>query len=84
MIKASDLKEGDKIFSTTGIEYKVISNHVGDVIELETEIHHKVRAFRYTPKIKFCGSVKECFTKDGLESTISMFKEFKEFNNGTS
>lgn len=32
MIKASTLKVGDKIHSTTGIEYKVISNHVGDVI----------------------------------------------------
>lgn len=32
MIKASDLKVGDMVISTTGIEYKVISNHVGDVI----------------------------------------------------
>ena len=32
MIKASDLKVGDKIISTTGIEYKVIENHVGDVL----------------------------------------------------
>ena len=32
MIKASDLKVGDKIFSTTGIEYNVIENHVGDVL----------------------------------------------------
>ena len=32
MIKASDLKVGDKILSTTGIEYEVIGNHVGDVL----------------------------------------------------
>ena len=32
MIKASDLKVGDKIFNTTGIEYRVIENHVGDVL----------------------------------------------------
>lgn len=32
MIKASDLKVGDKIFSTTGIEYEVITNHIGDVL----------------------------------------------------
>ena len=32
MIKASDLKVGDKIISTTGIEYEVIENHVGDVL----------------------------------------------------
>ena len=32
MIKASDLKVGDKIFSTTGIEYEVIANHIGDVV----------------------------------------------------
>lgn len=32
MIKASDLKVGDKIFSTTGVEYNVIANHIGDVI----------------------------------------------------
>ena len=32
MIKASDLKVGDKIFSTTGMEYEVIENHVGDVL----------------------------------------------------
>ena len=32
MIKASDLKVGDKIFSTTGIEYEVIANHIGDVL----------------------------------------------------
>lgn len=57
---------------------------VEDIVELETEIHHKVRTFRYTPKIQFGGSVKECFTKGGLESTISMLNEFKEFNIGTS
>ena len=32
MIKASDLKVGDKILSNTGIEYEVITNHVGDVV----------------------------------------------------
>ena len=32
MIKASDLKVGDKINSTTGIEYEVITNHIGDVL----------------------------------------------------
>ena len=32
MIKVSDLKVGDKILSTTGIEYNVIENHVGDVL----------------------------------------------------
>ena len=32
MIKASDLKVGDKIISTTGIEYEVIENHIGDVL----------------------------------------------------
>ena len=32
MIKAEDLKVGDKIFSTTGIEYEVIENHIGDVL----------------------------------------------------
>ena len=31
-IKASDLKVGDKIISTTGIEYEVIENHIGDVL----------------------------------------------------
>ena len=32
MIKASDLKVGDKILSNTGIEYEVIENHIGDVL----------------------------------------------------
>lgn len=32
MIKASDLKVGDKICSVNGIEYEVIENHVGDVL----------------------------------------------------
>ena len=32
MIKAKDLKIGDKICSTTGIEYEVIENHIGDVL----------------------------------------------------
>ena len=32
MIKASDLKVGNKILSTTGIEYEVIENHIGDVL----------------------------------------------------
>ena len=32
MIKASDLKVGDKIISTTGIEYEVIENYIGDVL----------------------------------------------------
>ena len=34
MIKASDLKVGDKILSTTGIEYDVIGNHVGGVLTI--------------------------------------------------
>ena len=37
MIKASDLKVGDKIISTTGIEYEVIENHVGDVLFIFNE-----------------------------------------------
>ena len=32
MIEASDLKVGDKNLSTTGIEYEVIENHIGDVL----------------------------------------------------
>ena len=32
MIKASDLKVGAKIISTTGIEYEVVANHIGDVV----------------------------------------------------
>lgn len=32
MIKAGDLKVSDKVISTTGIEYEVIENHVGDVL----------------------------------------------------
>ncbi len=32
MIKASDLKVGDKICSVNGIEYEVITNHVGDAL----------------------------------------------------
>ena len=32
MIKASDLKVGDKICSVNGIEYDVIENHIGDVL----------------------------------------------------
>ena len=37
MIKASDLKVGDKIISNTGIEYEVIENHVGDVLFILNE-----------------------------------------------
>ena len=37
MIKASDLKVGNKILSTTGIEYEVIENNVGDVIFILNE-----------------------------------------------
>lgn len=32
MIKASDLKVGDKVCSVNGVEYEVITNHIGDVI----------------------------------------------------
>ena len=32
MIKASELKVGDKIFNVGGMEYEVIENHVGDVL----------------------------------------------------
>ena len=32
MIKASDLKVGDKICSVNGVEYEVITNHIGDVL----------------------------------------------------
>ena len=34
MIKASDLKVGDMVISTTGIEYEVIGNHVGGVLTI--------------------------------------------------
>ena len=34
MINASDLKVGDKILSTTSIEYDVIGNHVGGVLTI--------------------------------------------------
>lgn len=37
MIKASDLKVGDKIISNTGIEYEVIENHIGDVLFILNE-----------------------------------------------
>ena len=37
MIRASDLKVGDKIISTTGIEYEVIENHVGGVLFILNE-----------------------------------------------
>ena len=37
MIKASDLKVGDKILSNTGIEYEVIENHIGDVLFILNE-----------------------------------------------
>ena len=37
MIKASDLKVGDKICSVNGIEYEVIANHVGDVLFIINE-----------------------------------------------
>ena len=32
MIKASDLKAGDRLLSNTGIWYVVIENHIGDVL----------------------------------------------------
>ena len=32
MIKASDLKVGDKIRSVSGFEYEVIDNYIGDVL----------------------------------------------------
>lgn len=32
MIKASDLKVGDKICSVNGVEYEVVENHIGDVV----------------------------------------------------
>lgn len=37
MIKASDLKVGDKICSVNGIEYEVIENHIGDVLFIFNE-----------------------------------------------
>ena len=37
MIKASELKVGDKIISTTGIKYEVIENHIGDVLFILNE-----------------------------------------------
>ena len=37
MLRASDLKVGDKIISTTGIEYEVIENHIGDVLFILNE-----------------------------------------------
>ena len=37
VIKASDLKVGDKVISTSGIEYEVIENHIGDVLFILNE-----------------------------------------------
>lgn len=32
MIKASDLKVFDRIFSVNGVEYEVVENYIGDVL----------------------------------------------------
>ena len=32
MIRAKDLKVGDKICSVNGVEYEVVENHIGDVV----------------------------------------------------
>ena len=38
MIKASDLKVGDKVCCVHGIEYEVITNHIGDVLFILNDI----------------------------------------------
>lgn len=50
--------------------------------DCENMLRKCVRVNRYKPVKSFKGE-SECFTKEGLESTISMLKEFKEFNNDT-
>lgn len=61
----------------------IVKAQASDVVDFETMIHRQNQDYHYTPKIPFGGSVRECFTREGLESTISMFKDFKEFNNDT-
>lgn len=53
-----------------------------EAYDFENMLRRCVRGSRYKP-IKGFGGETECFTKDGLEGTITMFKEFKEFNNDT-
>lgn len=49
-----------------------------DIVNFEEQIHKTNEHHRYSPNIKFGGSVRGCFTKNGLKGTIKMFNEFKE------
>ena len=51
---------------------------VKEIIDFETYVHKANKPYHYSPNIKFGGSVRECFTQEGLESTIEMFSDFKE------
>ena len=56
----------------------MVEGNVADVVDFETVVHRANTIYHYLPQIKFGGSVRECFTKEGLDSTIKMFNDFKE------
>ena len=56
----------------------LVKAEVKNVIDFETGVHKANKPYHYSPNIKFGGSVRECFTQEGLESTVKMFNDFKE------
>ena len=56
----------------------MVKGNVADIVDFETVVHRANAIYHYSPQIKFGGSVRECFTKEGLDSTIKMFNDFKE------
>ena len=61
-------------------EYEVVTiilDDVEDVVNIETELHKEMSDFHYTPKIPFGGHVRECFSKDGINKAMNLFKNLK-------
>ena len=51
---------------------KFISDDVDDMIKLEKDIHRSTSYFRYKPLLNFKGSKTECFTREGLQTALTL------------
>ena len=55
-----------------------INADVEEIVDFEMNVHKTNKPYHYAPEVKFGGSVRECFTKEGLDSTVKLFNKFKE------
>lgn len=57
---------------------EVVCADVEYIVDVETEAHKEMKTFHYTPKIPFGGHVRECFSKEGFNQAVKLFKNLSE------